>query len=578
MHNLKIKLALIYGSLSLILVLILSTIGINSASSGMEDLASKTLEQKLEADLNVGKELLISEFGSLTHSNGMLYSQEGTPLNINHKFIDFWSSKFNNVATIFAKDDNDYIRITTNIIKADGTRAVGTYLGPDSAAYPSIEEGKTYIGQATILDIPYLTIYDPIIDDRGQVIGIFFLGISQSDIESLIGTEISRLITVLIIASIILLIILEIITFVLSVNITKPIERAVGTMESLADYSLNNQINPKDLRRKDEVGVLTRSIAAIQEKLLNIVLEMKGISDRVASSSTKLSQASEESRVTSEEVARTVEEIANGASSQAELTSQGAEKLNNLGQVIETDRQYLESVSASSLQVNTLIDSGLDIIASLNAKTEENSQRTDQVYQSILKTDISSEKISEASQLIASISDQTNLLALNAAIEAARAGEHGLGFAVVAEEIRKLSEQSTSSTKIIDEMVNILKLDAKKAVTQMESARQLVQDQKSSVVNITDKYNEIASAIKNTETAIANLESASLQMEAEKDKVTQSIHSLSSIAEENAAATQETSASTEEQLATFEEIANASSQLNHLAKDLNQLIASFKTD
>jgi methyl-accepting chemotaxis protein len=118
--------------------------------------------------------------------------------------------------------------------------------------------------------------------------------------------------------------------------------------------------------------------------------------------------------------------------------------------------------------VGEVLNEGLKEIETLSMKTEENNKASMEIYEVILKTNQSSNKIGEASSVIASIAEQTNLLALNAAIEAARAGDAGRGFSVVADEIRKLAEKSSTSTKDIYNMVNELQRNAQEAVHTMK--------------------------------------------------------------------------------------------------------------
>jgi len=193
-----------------------------------------------------------------------------------------------------------------------------------------------------------------------------------------------------------------------------------------------------------------------------------------------------------------------------------------------------------------------------------------------MKTNENSNKISEASNIITSISEQTKLLALNAAIEAARAGEHGRGFAVVAEEIRKLSIQSTESTKIIDSMVKTLQENSNNAVETMLEVENIYNEQIKNVDNADKKYKEIADALKESNDAVLIINEAEKQIEHMKNQVLGTMETLSSVAEVNSAGSEEASASIEEQTASIEEIANSSRNLSQMFLELQELIGRFK--
>ncbi|WP_177214543.1 methyl-accepting chemotaxis protein [Anaeromicropila populeti] len=378
-------------------------------------------------------------------------------------------------------------------------------------------------------------------------------------------------------SAIIIIILLSIVLlYVVSTSITKPLMAVVHNASELAEYRLTNNVLSKYSNRKDEVGEIGKSVQLVIENLRMIIKEIVTSSEQVSSSSEELTANSQELTAGSEEVARTMNEIAMGAGEQAESTTTGAEKVMQLGRIIDDNRNHINEVSEASTKTERSIREGLRIVNDLSINAKQNSEASQKVYQSILMTSESSKEIAAASNIIADIAEQTNLLSLNAAIEAARAGEHGKGFAIVAEEIKKLAEQSAQSTKKIDYMVQKLERDSDMAVKIMADAKGLVHQQELSVEDTKDKFNEISRLIGDVENAILLIDKASQLMELHKSEVLQLIESLAAVAEENAASTQEVSASMEEQTASIEEISNASESLSDLAISLRALIEKFK--
>ena len=298
--------------------------------------------------------------------------------------------------------------------------------------------------------------------------------------------------------------------------------------------------------------------------------------EQVAATSEELTATTQQSAAASEDIAKTAEEIAKGASDQALNTESGSSKAMQLGEIIEKDSINVKNLNDSSGKVNELVNEGLVEVEELFEITQESNNAAKDIYDVILKTNTSADKIGQASNVIASISEQTNLLALNAAIEAARAGDAGRGFAVVAEEIRKLAEQSSSSTMEIDNMVNDLQVNANEAVKSMERVPLIVDEQTKKVNNNKDKYVQIAEAMKKAEEAVELINVSGKEMDIMKNDILDTLQNLSAIAEENAASTEEVTASIEEQSASMEEISDASEGLSNLAQGLQIVMQRFK--
>lgn len=177
---------------------------------------------------------------------------------------------------------------------------------------------------------------------------------------------------------------------------------------------------------------------------------------------------------------------------------------------------------------------------------------------------------------ITGIAEQTNLLALNAAIEAARAGEHGRGFAVVADEVRKLSEQSAESSKEISQLVSMIQSETIKVVQFMEEMTREVDAGIGYVNNAGESFAQIEGSINEVTAQIQGVSSAVNQLAVGAKQVEQSMQFISGVSEETASGVQEVSASTEEQTATMEEISSSAAMLSKMAEELQTMINRFK--
>ena len=367
-----------------------------------------------------------------------------------------------------------------------------------------------------------------------------------------------------------------VVIYVIGNSIAKPIIQVKENAERLADLDITNDIDPKLLNQKDEIGILANSIQAVISHLRNIINEISQSSSSVVSSSEELTAISEQSSAAVEQVAIAIDEVANGASDQAQNTEIGSLKASELGEIMEVDQDYMKEVNSSSLKVSQAVEAGLIEIEKLSDITDESSASIKEIREIILKTNESSDKIGQASNVIASIAEQTNLLALNAAIEAARAGDAGRGFAVVADEIRKLAEQSSASTSEIDQVVSELQENAENAVKTVESVSSISIQQSNSVVNSRERFMLIAESMVSSEDAIEKINISSESMGRMKDEILDTLQNLAAIAEENSASTEEVAASMEEQAASMEEISSASEGLSKLAQDLQDIILKFK--
>lgn len=400
----------------------------------------------------------------------------------------------------------------------------------------------------------------------------FIITANQDEVLSAIPQLVSIIMKVMIFT----LIISIVLTFIIGSSITNPIIKAVQISQKISNLDITENVNERYLKKKDEIGDLSKAMQRIIDSLREIINEISNTSEQVLAASEELTAASQQSATAAGQISQTVEEISIGAANQAQNTEEGSSKAYSLGQIIEEDQVYMKNLNVGSNKVSEVVTEGLKEIDNLYKITEESNVATSEIKEVIFKTNESSNKIGQASNVISTIAQQTNLLALNAAIEAARAGNAGRGFAVVAEEIKNLAQQSALSTKEIDEVVNELQTNTQNAVKTMERVTSISKEQTDSVISSRDKYQQIEEAMKETVEIVNQLNVAGKEMEGMKNQILTTMENLSAIAEENSAATQEATASIEEQAASAEEIAGASEGLSTLAEGLQSIITKFK--
>jgi methyl-accepting chemotaxis protein len=212
----------------------------------------------------------------------------------------------------------------------------------------------------------------------------------------------------------------------------------------------------------------------------------------------------------------------------------------------------------------------------LNEKNNAVKKASHQIYESVRETNDYTQEIDKASDMIKDIADQTNLLALNAAIEAARAGESGKGFSVVAEEIRKLAEQSTIFAKDISGRIEKLSQKNAESVVAVGDVENALTAQSESLKEAVRKFDGIAGSVEAINLSVEDIMALSHQLTENKDDLLKTFEHFAAISEESAAGTEEASAAIDEQTASIEELTASGENLKQLASQLSTLVSAFK--
>lgn len=346
-------------------------------------------------------------------------------------------------------------------------------------------------------------------------------------------------------------------------------------LEQIANYNLAAQSKCDYLNRRDEVGAIYKASLSLKNNLINIVQHIRQSAHNLGTASGALTERCEEANRVVYEISNSVEDIAKGATSQAEDTQNGVLKVQQINDLINKNKANLENLNQSSIQTEQLKNDGLATMRLLLDSTKNSQAISHDIKFAMNQTQNSVEAIKAAGEMIKSIADQTNLLALNAAIEAARAGEAGKGFSVVAEEIRKLAENSSSFTEQINHSVTELLSRTVYAVGKIDESSSIVEAQSHNVSEIEEKFNGIANAISELRSYIDSMVDSNEEIAESQASLYTIMESSSALSQEYAASTEEIAALAQSQNQSFQVIENESIALSKLSNDLNGLIDKF---
>lgn len=365
--------------------------------------------------------------------------------------------------------------------------------------------------------------------------------------------------------------------FIFGSALAKPILKLSEVLNKTSNLDIKND-DTYDylLNYKDETGIIAKAVANLRNVLRNLIEEMQRDSVQLENSSDELRRVVEYGREGIDAVTQTVGDFASGATSQAQDAMLASEKMEELAKEIE---ETVSSAAKLKVYTNAVAQSnieGVKQLSDLNEKFQMTSKANDLLSENVGTLTIKSSSIVQITNTIQQIAEQTNLLALNAAIEAARAGEAGRGFAVVADEIRKLAEETSKSTTQIDKIIREILSEIEETEQNMSSSNEAVKVSATVLGNVQMAFEAIEKSISDTLMQLDSISSNIQNVNKNKDNATESIHGISAITEENAAAAEEIAATMDTQAELMRGIQDNSAEVKNIADDMTKIIGRFK--
>jgi methyl-accepting chemotaxis protein len=384
--GLLLKLLCISVTFVLLAITVFSIISIRSVGTSSLETAVLMGKSKLSGDMKYFSHRIELEYGQLILEDGELKGQDGVSLKYNYKMIDELSSDLGIAVTIFAREGNDYRRISTSIVDKEAKRAVDTFLGTGSAAYPSIQSGKSYSGEAVILGNNYLTEYKPVLAANGRdVIGILFIGNEMTGIQALIAHNTSKEVRLIAVIAVVFLLASVVVNALgYKFILLKPINATTGMLREISEGE-GDLTKRLTISSKDEIGDLAYYFNLTMDKIKNLIVIIKDEAAKLSEIGTDLS-----SNMT--QTAAAINEIT------ANIQSIKGRVINQSASVTETNAT-MEQVIANINKLNGHVADQADTISKRSAFIQAMVNNINSVNQTLIKNLENVKTLEEASEV-----------------------------------------------------------------------------------------------------------------------------------------------------------------------------------
>ncbi|HAX59146.1 MAG TPA: methyl-accepting chemotaxis protein [Eubacterium sp.] len=465
-------------------------------------------------------------------------------------------------------------RIMTSAKDANGDRVLGSRAG-DKIVEKVLKGGEEYFSSAVSIEGElnygyFMPVHQNNSDN--QIIGMIFVGTNLKEKEAVVKRILSSICS----SVIVVMLICIAVGIRLAGSMSRNIKTSIQMVGRLAEGNLDVWVDDKLLKKKDEIGELSRVTITLRDTMRSTIKEITDNAKALLEASQLLGTAADNTNGTMNDVRTAVSQVVDNSQLQAENSQSTSEQMKIMGDNITETSNEAELLSGNAASMQSSSEKASKTLLSLRQINEDVKKIIGEVQEQTNRTNESVKKIQAATTFINSIAEDTGLLSLNASIEAARAGDSGRGFAVVAEQIKNLSEQSNESSKEIEATAEVLRADSEKAVQAMQQMQEIIASQSESMQETQQVVAEVIEEIASSMKSIAQIKESSGRLEGARNEVLQAVEHLSEISAENLDSTKSTYEQTEIVADTFKQVYNSADELKTIADKLVKSIEYFK--
>jgi len=357
-------------------------------------------------------------------------------------------------------------------------------------------------------------------------------------------------------------------------HLGNPIQLIAQNLKKIADQDLS--VKNIKIKNKDELGDLANGLNTMTSNLKEVLNSVSSSAQQVAATSEELTASSEQTSRASEEITESIQQISSGQESQLLGMQEAKNSVSQISSSITEITTNIKELNDLSIETSKVSDSGNEVILQTVEQMNQINNQSTATTEAMLVLERKSQEIGEIINVITGIAEQTNLLALNAAIEAARAGEHGKGFAVVADEVRKLAEESGNAAKNISSLISEIQDNTKHTVQTANEGKLAIESGMKYVSNAGKTFEKISDDINLINNKLSFISGEIQEINSNTEVLVTEVNKTKDVTERSTDYTQNVVAAAEQQYASMVEMTAASRALAEMSEKLQDVVSDFK--